>query len=104
MSSDAGAALPTVPVGGSGVKVTRLVFGGAPIGGLFAPVDDDDALATLEPPTGTIGSAAPASLLTSSLAHAWSVVPAQAGPDGNENSATDSGRSSVDAPGAVGVR
>src|ERR1700689_583839 len=36
------------PVGGSGVQVTRLVFGGAPIGGLFAPVDDDAAQATLE--------------------------------------------------------
>ena len=37
-----------VPVGSSGVQVTRLVFGGAPIGGLFAPVDDDAAQATLE--------------------------------------------------------
>src|SRR6204780_4284879 len=36
------------PVGGSGVQGTRLVFGGAPIGGLFAPVDDDAAQATLE--------------------------------------------------------
>ena len=39
---------PTVPVGGSGVRVTRLVFGGAPIGGLFAAVDDGAAQATLE--------------------------------------------------------
>ncbi|MGA8460077.1 MAG: aldo/keto reductase, partial [Streptosporangiaceae bacterium] len=48
MSSDAAVALPMVPVGSSGVQVTRLVFGGAPIGGLFAPVDDDAAQATLE--------------------------------------------------------
>jgi D-threo-aldose 1-dehydrogenase len=48
VSSDTAAALPLVPVGGSGVQVTRLVFGGAPIGGLFAPVDDDAAQATLE--------------------------------------------------------
>jgi D-threo-aldose 1-dehydrogenase len=36
-----------VPLGGSGVRVTRLVFGGAPIGGLFAPVSDADARAAL---------------------------------------------------------
>lgn len=36
-----------VPVGGSGVRVSRLVFGGAPIGGLFAPVSDADAAAAL---------------------------------------------------------
>jgi D-threo-aldose 1-dehydrogenase len=41
-------ALPTVPLGHSGVGATRLVFGGAPIGGLFAAVDDDTALATLD--------------------------------------------------------
>jgi D-threo-aldose 1-dehydrogenase len=39
---------PTVPLGRSGVDVTRLVFGGAPIGGLYAAVDDDAAQATLE--------------------------------------------------------
>jgi D-threo-aldose 1-dehydrogenase len=39
--------LPLVPLGGSGVRVTRLVFGGAPIGGLFAPVSDADAAAAL---------------------------------------------------------
>lgn len=39
--------LPRVPLGGSGVRVTRLVFGGAPIGGLFAPVSDADAVAAL---------------------------------------------------------
>jgi D-threo-aldose 1-dehydrogenase len=48
VSGDTAAALPLVPVGGSGVQVTRLVFGGAPIGGLFAPVGDDAAQATLE--------------------------------------------------------
>src|ERR1700733_1268844 len=41
-------ALPTARLGRSSVAVTRLVFGGAPIGGLFAPVDDDTALATLD--------------------------------------------------------
>jgi D-threo-aldose 1-dehydrogenase len=40
--------LPTVPLGGSGLRVTRLMFGGAPIAGLFAPVPEDRALATLE--------------------------------------------------------
>ncbi len=39
--------LPMVPAGRSGVRVTRLVFGGAPIGGLFAAVGDDAAQATL---------------------------------------------------------
>ena len=42
------AQLPVVPLGRSGVDVTRLVFGGAPIGGLFAAVGDDAAQATLE--------------------------------------------------------
>lgn len=42
------APLPTVPLGHSGVRVTRLMFGGAPIGGLLAAVDDDTALATLD--------------------------------------------------------
>jgi D-threo-aldose 1-dehydrogenase len=40
--------LPTLPLGRSGVQVTRLMFGGAPIGGLYAPVSDDAAQATLE--------------------------------------------------------
>jgi D-threo-aldose 1-dehydrogenase len=40
--------LPTVPLGGSGLHVTRLMFGGAPIAGLFAPVAEDRGLATLE--------------------------------------------------------
>jgi D-threo-aldose 1-dehydrogenase len=38
----------TVPLGRTGVRVTRLVFGAAPIGGLFAPVSEDTARATLE--------------------------------------------------------
>jgi D-threo-aldose 1-dehydrogenase len=46
--SGADSTLPAAPLGNSGVRVTRLVFGGAPIGGLFAPVDDDTALATLD--------------------------------------------------------
>jgi D-threo-aldose 1-dehydrogenase len=40
--------LPTVPLGGSGLRVTRLMFGAAPIAGLFAPVAEDTALATLQ--------------------------------------------------------
>jgi D-threo-aldose 1-dehydrogenase len=43
-----GQPLPQVPLGRSGVRVTRLVFGGAPLGGLFTPVSDADAAATLE--------------------------------------------------------
>lgn len=39
--------LPTVPLGRGGLRVTRLMFGGAPIGGLYAPVDEDAAQATL---------------------------------------------------------
>jgi D-threo-aldose 1-dehydrogenase len=40
--------LPRRELGHSGVFVTRLVFGGAPIGGLFAPVDDAAAAETLQ--------------------------------------------------------
>jgi D-threo-aldose 1-dehydrogenase len=40
--------LPDSPIGQTGLRVTRLVFGGAPIGGLFAAVTEDAALATLE--------------------------------------------------------
>src|SRR5262245_7717029 len=40
--------LPTVPLGRRGLRVTRLMCGGAPIGGLSAPVDEDAALATLD--------------------------------------------------------
>ncbi|HUY51454.1 MAG TPA: aldo/keto reductase [Streptosporangiaceae bacterium] len=36
------------PLAGSGLLLTRLVFGGAPIGGLFAPVSEADAQATME--------------------------------------------------------
>jgi aryl-alcohol dehydrogenase-like predicted oxidoreductase len=42
------AGLARQEIGRSGVFVTRLMFGGAPIGGLFAPVGDDAAAATLE--------------------------------------------------------
>ena len=44
----AGPAMPLAPLGRTGLRITRLVFGGAPIGGLFAPVSDDTALETLE--------------------------------------------------------
>ena len=37
-----------LPLGRSGLKVSEMVFGGAPIGGLFAPVSDDQAAAALE--------------------------------------------------------
>jgi D-threo-aldose 1-dehydrogenase len=43
----AGGVLPMVPLGRTALRVTRLVFGGAPIGGLFAPVGDDTAGETL---------------------------------------------------------
>ena len=36
-----------VPLGRSGLTITRLGLGGASIGGLFAPVDDADAIATV---------------------------------------------------------
>ena len=41
-------ALEQVPLGRTGVSVTRLMFGGAPIGGLFEPVPAGTARATLE--------------------------------------------------------
>jgi D-threo-aldose 1-dehydrogenase len=47
MSTETGPALPRTPLG-RGLQVTRLMFGGAPIGGLFTPVSDEDARATLE--------------------------------------------------------
>jgi len=40
--------LPDAALGHTGLRVTRLVFGTAPIGGLFAPVGEDAALATLD--------------------------------------------------------
>lgn len=40
--------LPTAAIGRTGVRVTRLMFGTAPIGGLFSPVSAQDAHATLE--------------------------------------------------------
>ncbi|HUC56778.1 MAG TPA: aldo/keto reductase [Streptosporangiaceae bacterium] len=39
--------LPWVSVGSGGVRVTELVLGTAPLGGLFAPVSGDDAASTL---------------------------------------------------------
>jgi D-threo-aldose 1-dehydrogenase len=43
-----GGPLPAGWLGRSGLAVTRLVFGGAPIGGLYSPVDEATALATLD--------------------------------------------------------
>ncbi len=37
-----------VPLAATGLEITRMVFGGPPIGGLFAPVSEDAARATLE--------------------------------------------------------
>ena len=37
-----------IPLGRTGLRVSEMVFGGAPIGGLFAPVSDDQAAAVLE--------------------------------------------------------
>lgn len=36
-----------VPLGRTGLRVSEIVFGGAPIGGLFAPVSDEDAAGAL---------------------------------------------------------
>ncbi|MEW2546671.1 aldo/keto reductase [Streptomyces sp. NPDC047002] len=44
----AGAALPTEPFGRSGLRVTALGFGAATLGGLFAPLSDEDAHAALQ--------------------------------------------------------
>jgi D-threo-aldose 1-dehydrogenase len=41
-------ALPRRPVGATGLAVTRLMLGTAPLGGLFEPVSDAAAAATLE--------------------------------------------------------
>lgn len=37
-----------VPLASTGLEITRMVFGGAPIAGLFAPVSGASARATLE--------------------------------------------------------
>jgi D-threo-aldose 1-dehydrogenase len=37
-----------IPLGSTGVRVSEMVFGGAPIGGLYRPVRDDQAAAALE--------------------------------------------------------
>lgn len=42
------AAVPRRPLGGSGLDVTVLGFGGAPLGDLYAPLDDAAAIATVE--------------------------------------------------------
>src|SRR5450755_2305451 len=47
-ASRAAPVMPLVPVGRTGLLLTRLVFGGAPIGGMFSAVSDDAALETLE--------------------------------------------------------
>jgi D-threo-aldose 1-dehydrogenase len=36
-----------IPLGKTGLRVSEIVFGGAPIGGLFAPVGDEDAAGAL---------------------------------------------------------
>jgi len=43
-----GAGLPQRPLGHSGLTVTRMMFGAAPIAGLYEPVSERDARATLE--------------------------------------------------------
>lgn len=40
--------MKAVPLAATGLEITRMVFGGAPIGGLFAPVREATARATLE--------------------------------------------------------
>ena len=45
------------PLGRTGLRVTRLGFGGASIGGLFRPVDDDDAIAVVRARLGRSASA-----------------------------------------------
>ncbi len=40
--------LPRARLGRTGVDVSRFFLGGAPLGGLFSPVDEDTATATLE--------------------------------------------------------
>ena len=42
------ATAPTVPLGRSGVRVTRIGLGTAPLAGLFAPVTEEQAARTLE--------------------------------------------------------
>ena len=37
-----------IPLGSTGLRVSEMIFGGAPIGGLYAPVSDDQAAAALE--------------------------------------------------------
>ena len=37
-----------VPLGGTGLRVSQMVFGGAPIGGLYEPVSEEAAAQALE--------------------------------------------------------
>jgi D-threo-aldose 1-dehydrogenase len=37
-----------IPLGSTGVRVSEMIFGGAPIGGLYAPVSGDQAASALE--------------------------------------------------------
>jgi D-threo-aldose 1-dehydrogenase len=37
-----------LPLGGTGLSVSELIFGGAPIGGLYAPVSDEQAAGALQ--------------------------------------------------------
>jgi D-threo-aldose 1-dehydrogenase len=39
--------IPTAPLGRRGVEVTRIGLGTAPLGNLFQPVDDEEAIATI---------------------------------------------------------
>jgi D-threo-aldose 1-dehydrogenase len=39
--------IPTAPLGGRGVEVTRIGLGTAPLGNMFQPLDDDQATATI---------------------------------------------------------
>jgi D-threo-aldose 1-dehydrogenase len=48
MTAGSQAILPCRELGRSGLTVTRLMLGGGPIGGLFAPVDSEAARATLQ--------------------------------------------------------
>ncbi len=41
------ALIPTASLGGRGVEVTRIGFGCAPLGNLYEPLDDDQAIATV---------------------------------------------------------
>src|SRR6516225_1589268 len=46
-NGSAGMDMRQVPLGGTGVSVSEMIFGGAPIGGLYEPVSEDQAAAAL---------------------------------------------------------